>query len=225
VLSLLREGLTNEQIAERLGVTLHAARYHVSEILSKLGVATREEAAAWQPEPARAGPHWSLAFQIWLTTAAAVALIALGMLAWGVLRGPGDDTQTIIVRSPSSTLSKTRAASESPTPSPVAPSRQLTGLSVFQMQVVSLNFAWTRTTGAIVRRPLVPVDQRDLAEAKQISPPAPAMPWPGIGGAFFLDEEHGVPSRALVRSTVRTTAARPGPNSRLRAPSPSTSRT
>ena len=56
VLSFLREGLTNEQIAERLGVTLHAARYHVSQILSKLGVATREEAAAWQPEEARAPP-------------------------------------------------------------------------------------------------------------------------------------------------------------------------
>ena len=55
VLALVREGLTNEQIAERLGVTLHAARYHVSEILSKQGVATREEAAAWQPEAVRTG--------------------------------------------------------------------------------------------------------------------------------------------------------------------------
>src|SRR5437870_6830580 len=48
VLDLLRERLTNEQIAERLGITLDGAKYHVSEILSKLGVATREEAAAWR---------------------------------------------------------------------------------------------------------------------------------------------------------------------------------
>src|ERR1700687_2221762 len=91
--ALVPEGLTNEQIAERLGVTLHAARYHVSEILSKLGVATREEAAAWQPEKVRAGPRWSIAFQVWLTAAAAVTLIAVGVLAWGVARGSGDDAR------------------------------------------------------------------------------------------------------------------------------------
>jgi DNA-binding CsgD family transcriptional regulator len=49
VLALLREGLTNEQIAGRLGISESGARYHVSEILSKLGVSSREEAARWQP--------------------------------------------------------------------------------------------------------------------------------------------------------------------------------
>jgi DNA-binding CsgD family transcriptional regulator len=189
VLSLLREGLTNDQIAERL-VTLHAARYHVSEILSKLGVATREEAAAWQPEE-RPAHRWSLAFQLWLTAAASVALIAVGVLAWGVFRGSGDDAQPIIVRSTTSAASQTPAASESPTSPPVAPSRQLTGLPVLEMQIVNLNFAWTRTIDGIVRRPLIPADQTGVIEAKKISPPEPASPWPGIGGAFFLDEEHG----------------------------------
>lgn len=59
VLVLVREGLTNEQIAERLGVSLAGAKYHVSEILSKLEVTTREQAAAWQLSPAegkRPGP-------------------------------------------------------------------------------------------------------------------------------------------------------------------------
>src|SRR5260370_38710881 len=83
VLALLREGLTNEQLAEHLGVTLHAARYHVSEILSKLGVATRAEAAAWQPEKVRAGPRWPIAFQIWPTAAPAVVVIAAAVTAWG----------------------------------------------------------------------------------------------------------------------------------------------
>ena len=40
MLSLLREGLTNEQIAERLGISRDGAKYHVSEILSKLGVSS-----------------------------------------------------------------------------------------------------------------------------------------------------------------------------------------
>src|SRR5213594_215922 len=48
VLDLIRRGLTNEEIAHRLDISLHGAKYHVSQILSKLGVATREEAAlAW----------------------------------------------------------------------------------------------------------------------------------------------------------------------------------
>jgi DNA-binding CsgD family transcriptional regulator len=47
VLDLLREGLTNEQIASRLGVTHDTAKFHVSEILGKLGVETRQDAARW----------------------------------------------------------------------------------------------------------------------------------------------------------------------------------
>ncbi len=54
VLALLREAATNEQIGARLGITERTAKFHVSEILSKLGVSSREEAAAWQPEVRRA---------------------------------------------------------------------------------------------------------------------------------------------------------------------------
>jgi DNA-binding CsgD family transcriptional regulator len=49
VLDLVRPDLTNEQIAGRLDISPATAKYHVSEILSKLGVQTREQAAAWQP--------------------------------------------------------------------------------------------------------------------------------------------------------------------------------
>jgi len=56
VLGLLREALTNTQIGERLGITRDAAKYHVSQILLKLGVSTREEAAAWQPDRILAAP-------------------------------------------------------------------------------------------------------------------------------------------------------------------------
>src|SRR5450830_1356760 len=129
VLSLLRENLTNEQIAERLGVTLHAARYHVSEILSKLGVATREEAAAWQPKEVRLGPRWSIAFQIWLTAAASVALIAVGVLAWGVSRGSGDDAQSVVNASPTASQ-PAASATESPIPTFIASTRPPVGADV-----------------------------------------------------------------------------------------------
>jgi len=51
VLALLREGISNAQIAERLGITERTAKFHVSEILSKLGLADRQEAAAWKRSP------------------------------------------------------------------------------------------------------------------------------------------------------------------------------
>lgn len=47
VLELLVRGYTNGEIAEELGVGLEGAKFHVSEILSKLQVQSREEAAEY----------------------------------------------------------------------------------------------------------------------------------------------------------------------------------
>jgi len=46
VLALMVEGLTNNQIAERLVVSISTAKFHVSSIISKLGVNSRTEAVA-----------------------------------------------------------------------------------------------------------------------------------------------------------------------------------
>jgi dienelactone hydrolase/DNA-binding CsgD family transcriptional regulator len=96
VLDLLRRDFTNEQIAARLGISLDGAKYHVSQILSKLGVATRDEAAAVALAERR---RWWAAWPLWVKIggAAAVASAAAGLtvLAWGVLRtgdaGENDD--------------------------------------------------------------------------------------------------------------------------------------
>jgi len=45
VLGMTAEGLTNTQIAERLGVTVHAVKFHLASIYRKVGVANRTEAA------------------------------------------------------------------------------------------------------------------------------------------------------------------------------------
>jgi DNA-binding CsgD family transcriptional regulator len=50
VLALIREGLTDREIALRLGISLDGVKFHVSEILGKLGVTSRNEAARWAGE-------------------------------------------------------------------------------------------------------------------------------------------------------------------------------
>jgi DNA-binding NarL/FixJ family response regulator len=44
VLELLAEGLSNRDIAARLGISRHTAKFHVNAILDKLGAASRTEA-------------------------------------------------------------------------------------------------------------------------------------------------------------------------------------
>jgi two-component system, NarL family, nitrate/nitrite response regulator NarL len=44
VLALLVEGLSNRAIAERLGISEHTAKFHVTSVMQKLGAQTRTEA-------------------------------------------------------------------------------------------------------------------------------------------------------------------------------------
>ena len=50
VLRLVREGLSNDEIGRELGISIDGAKFHVSEIISKLGVTTRGEAARWDAD-------------------------------------------------------------------------------------------------------------------------------------------------------------------------------
>ncbi len=65
VLNLIEEGLTNEEIAARLGISFAGARYHVAEIISKLGVANRKEAVVWAQEQAKAGVPTKRRWSLW----------------------------------------------------------------------------------------------------------------------------------------------------------------
>jgi DNA-binding CsgD family transcriptional regulator len=51
VLEVLREGLTNSEIAQRLYLSPRTVDHHVSSILAKLGVTTRAEAVERAPAP------------------------------------------------------------------------------------------------------------------------------------------------------------------------------
>lgn len=61
VLGMIASGKTNREIAEALDITLDGAKFHVSEILRKLDVDSREEAAAWWKQnrsPRERMPGW-----------------------------------------------------------------------------------------------------------------------------------------------------------------------
>jgi DNA-binding NarL/FixJ family response regulator len=45
VMELMSEGMTNEQIAGRLSVTVHAVKFHLASVYRKLHVHNRTEAA------------------------------------------------------------------------------------------------------------------------------------------------------------------------------------
>jgi two-component system, NarL family, nitrate/nitrite response regulator NarL len=44
VLGLMADGLANKEIAARLGISAHTAKFHVESLLHKLGAANRAEA-------------------------------------------------------------------------------------------------------------------------------------------------------------------------------------
>lgn len=90
VLALLRVGLTNAEIAERLGISFETAKHHVAQILAKLQVATREQAAVWEPE-ARESLWFPMIARWLLVGGAATALAGLAVLGFLVARTSSAD--------------------------------------------------------------------------------------------------------------------------------------
>lgn len=59
VLELIREGLQNKEIGERLGISLHTVRRHVEALLVRLNVPTRAAAAVLLQHQSRSADHAS----------------------------------------------------------------------------------------------------------------------------------------------------------------------
>jgi len=107
VFELLATGLTNEEIALQLGITEDGVKYHVSQILLRLDVENRYEAASLYLRTERSGrlATWAPVMLLrklpfaWPAKAAAGALlaataVAIVVLAWGVLWTSTDTVTT-----------------------------------------------------------------------------------------------------------------------------------
>lgn len=93
VLELLEQDRTNEQIARELGISFDTAKFHVSEILTKLGLTSRQEAAQWRAatlaEPSRKSwlriPPLVTLVKGSAAFTAAGAIAVLGLIVLGVI--------------------------------------------------------------------------------------------------------------------------------------------
>jgi alpha-tubulin suppressor-like RCC1 family protein/DNA-binding CsgD family transcriptional regulator len=106
VLALLRNGLSNEQIAEHLGITVSGVKYHVTEILTKLGLENRHDAARWRPEDEKRwwvlAPlfFWRRLGSRWLSPTVAGTLAigiaaGVGILVWALVATDGGNSDKI----------------------------------------------------------------------------------------------------------------------------------
>jgi len=105
VLALIRSGQSNAQIGDTLGISVETVKQHVSQVLAKLGVESREEAATWREQ--KHGQFGWLIFGSAAVSFAAASLAFVLILAAGSLRAGGGD-------SPGAGLTETGAASGLP---------------------------------------------------------------------------------------------------------------
>ena len=98
VMEELRRGKSNPEIARSMGISRAGAKYHVSEILGKLGLTSRYEAATWRPVRRAWWPAGALAVLAWpfkslwwgsTAKVAAAAAVAATVVAFAVPDGFG----------------------------------------------------------------------------------------------------------------------------------------
>jgi DNA-binding CsgD family transcriptional regulator len=129
VLDELVRGRTNYEIAQRLGISLDGVKWHIREILSKLGVASREEAAEyWSGQRGwRRAARRTVGVLFGLRTGlAVVGMLGVGAFvagAWFLLR-PADEAATPeeVLATARASLGPTSAPRGAlPTPPPATP--------------------------------------------------------------------------------------------------------
>lgn len=120
VIDLMAQGKTNAQIGDALGISLDGAKWHVSEILSVLGVDTREQAVGVWREQARLDRRLGRAVRaispiagLKLAGAGAATILVAGtaVVVWLLLANGSDQSSAVPSAPPSATAEATPAPS------------------------------------------------------------------------------------------------------------------
>jgi len=125
VLDLLVRGRTNPEIAEALGISLDGAKWHVSEVITKLGVDSRDEAAEYW----RAHNGLRLRFtrilhgliaSTWLKVGGGIAVVGGASVAIAVvvvaLHNSGPSQVGVVATPPATTTPASAVATTTPAP-------------------------------------------------------------------------------------------------------------
>ncbi len=118
VARLVAEGQTNAEIARTLGISIDGAKYHVSELLTRLGLTRRREIVEWYASrPRRGFGAWG--WWPWFAGAAGLGVAAVAVtVAFSLSR-------TMPAAEPAAS-----APARVPAPLPEGPSRVPTGRAV-----------------------------------------------------------------------------------------------
>ena len=138
MLEQLREGGTNAEIGARLGISADAVKFHISNMLGKLGLQGRHELAAWRPATRRGRLRALFGVPaavvsvakpvVWVGVGAAAvagvavaAIAAVAVMAVVLVGLGGDGEPTAVVR-----LAVTDTSAPTPSVTPIAPAPALT---------------------------------------------------------------------------------------------------
>ena len=127
VLAELRRGGTNAEIAVRLGVTLDAVKFHISNMLGKLELDSRQQLAAWRPErrrrlfgllavPGTLEPIGRLLVWTGVAAAGAAAVAVVAVVLIVLASFDGSEQQLAFAPSATPTPAATAAVTATPTP-------------------------------------------------------------------------------------------------------------
>jgi DNA-binding CsgD family transcriptional regulator len=187
VIELLAKGHTNGEIAERLGITLPGAKWHVRELMDRVGVESRDELAEWWERERSVGVRASRALRsLWAglglaRIAAGAAVVAVGLVGTGVLidfGGRGSPTPAAIQATATPSATPTRT----PVPRPamsrdeaVARARELLGP---QLRERGLDFEYEVNGEPLASGHFEVVEAEFVADAEQVLVPGAPNPFP-----------------------------------------------
>ena len=199
VLEQLREGGTNAEIAVRLGISPDTVKYHISNMLAKLGVGNRRDLAGWRPETKRsllpavlAGPvalGSVVRPLVWVAIGgAALGAVAVVAVALVALAGNGDQPVAVAPPPTDSTgpsSSPTQAPPPAATPPEATPTPQPQATATPSSQAT-----------------LVPTPQPTVASAVSSGATPPPTPDPSEAATFRYDA-FGTDPPATIRAVLQ----------------------